>query len=295
MNCKTANNLDIIQILANYKVYPRIQKKAEARCFSPFRNETEPSFNVNVNKNVWYDFGEAMGGTVVDLIMKLNNCSIAGALDILRAKSFSFSQQTLPITNLEPSFNINKICKIQKPGLISYLHSRKIDVSVAKTYCKEIYHSYNTIKPHSPNATKQQYDNAIKPYYAIAILNDNGGYEIRNKYFKGCIGSKAITTINNGSGTLNLFEGFIDFLSYLTLYPELQKENFIITNSTALVKNTLELLPDYNTVKTFFDSDVSGLMATKLIQENCKKMFLNESLKFKNHKDVNDYLISLSR
>lgn len=295
MNCKTANKLDLLEILANYNVYPRVHSKSEARCLSPFRNETHPSFNVNVNKNVWYDFGEDKGGTVVDLIKNLHNCSIAESLNILREKSFSFSQQNLPITNLEPSFNIDKICKIQKPGLISYLHSRKIDVSIAKAYCKEIYHSYNTTKSHSSNATKLQCDNAIKPYYAIAILNDKGGYEIRNKYFKGCIGSKAITTIKNDSNTLNVFESFSDFLSYLTLLPNKKDEDFIITNSTSMAKNVIEFLPNYKQVNSYFDNDKPGLRATQLLEKECKNDFINQSLKFQNHKDVNEYLIHTLR
>lgn len=292
MNCKTANNLDIIEILANYNVHPRIQSKQEARCFSPFRNETEPSFNVNVNKNVWYDFGEDIGGTVVDLIMKLHNCSIAGALNILRENSFSFSQQNLPISNLKPSFNIQKICKIQKPGLISYLHSRKIDVSIARAYCEEIYHSYNTTKSHSTNATKLQCNNTIKPYYAIALLNDKGGYEIRNKYFKGCIGPKAITTIDNSSKTVNTFEGFTDFLSYVTMYPESQKENFIVTNSTALIMKSLVDYSKYEKIKSFFDNDQSGRKGTELLINHFGNKVEDCSSFYKNYKDMNQFLMA---
>lgn len=292
MNCKTANNLNIIEILANYNVHPRIQSKQEARCLSPFRNETEPSFHINTSKNVWYDFGEDIGGTVVDLIMKLHNCSIAGALEILREKSFSFSQQNRAISNLEPSFNIQKICKIQKPGLISYLHSRKIDVSIAKTYCKEIHHSYNTLTTYSNNITKQQYDNAAKSYYAIALLNDKDGYEIRNKYFKGCVGSKAITTINNNSTTVNTFEGFTDFLSYITIYPESQKENFIITNSTALIEKSLDYFSKYEKIKSFFDNDQSGRKATKILINSCGSKVEDCSSYYRDYKDMNQFLMA---
>ena len=175
------------------------------------------------------------------------------------------------------------------------MHERKIDVSLARKYCKELHYYVNTPKLQSDIATVSQNNKVIKPYYAIALKNDCGGYETRNKIFKNCLIVKAITTIDNGSKTLNLFEGFSDFLSYLTLIPPKTKENFIITNSTSIVKDTIELLPKYDLVKTFFDNDSSGIKATKLIQENCKKGFINESLKFKNHKDVNDYLISLRR
>ena len=77
--------------------------------------------------------------------------------------------------------------------------------------------------------------------------------------------------------------------------PQKANEDFIITNSTSLVKNTIEVLPNYTTVKTFFDNDDSGIKATKLIQANCKREFLNESLKFKKYNDVNDYLMAYRR
>jgi hypothetical protein len=34
---------------------------------SPFRNEATPSFKVNQSANLWYDFGEGKGGTVIVL------------------------------------------------------------------------------------------------------------------------------------------------------------------------------------------------------------------------------------
>tara|TARA_R110002012_G_scaffold279098_1_gene467001 strand:+ start:2764 stop:3672 length:909 start_codon:yes stop_codon:yes gene_type:complete len=296
-DCKTARNISIESVLSRLGLFPQRNLEKEAWYLSPFRSETKASFKVSKVLNRWYDHGEGCGGNVIDLVVLLKNCTVSEALGFLKeeSESFSFQQPEQSKRKAAKNYEIVNINNIKKPALISYLHSRKIDVSLAKKYCKELHYYMNTAKSQSDNAIVSQKHNAIKPYYAIAILNDKGGYEIRNKYFKGCIGAKAITTINNGSGTLNLFEGAIDFLSYLKLYPESKKENFIVTNSTALVKNTLEFLPSYDTVKTFFDLDISGVKATKLIQVNCKKEFINESLKFKNHKDVNDYLISLSR
>lgn len=116
-----------------------------------------------------------------------------------------------------------------------------------------------------------------------------------NKRYQNCLVTKAITTINNGSTTLNLFEGFIDFLSYLTLMPSKEKEDFIIINSTSIVHDAIEFLPNYNIVKTFFDNDHTGKKATALIEKNCTKDFENESLKFQKHNDVNDYLMAYNR
>lgn len=90
--------------------------------------------------------------------------------------------------------------------------------------------------------------NKKMPFFAIGFENDVGGYETRNKFFKGCQKAKAITTIINGSNTLNLFEGFLDFLSYLMLKPENEKEDFVIINSTSLVEEAIELLPKYKMI-----------------------------------------------
>ncbi|MCI5167144.1 MAG: hypothetical protein D3903_13875 [Candidatus Electrothrix sp. GM3_4] len=86
--------------------------------------------------------------------------------------------------------------------LISYLSERKIDIPTAKKYLVEIHYSLED-----------------KNYFTIGFKNDSDGYETRNSIFKGCLLKKDITTIQGekDSKTVFLFEGFLDFLSYLTL------------------------------------------------------------------------------
>src|SRR5690606_8950178 len=43
---------------------------------SPFRSDHNPSFKVNVKLNVWYDHGTGEGGTLLDLGVKMHNCSL---------------------------------------------------------------------------------------------------------------------------------------------------------------------------------------------------------------------------
>ncbi len=99
----------------------------------------------------------------------------------------------------EPAIQITTVTSLSGPALIDYLKELKIDIELAKLYCKEVKYSVND-----------------KPYYAIGFGNDIGGYVLRSKHFKGCT-SNAITHLKNGSGNCLLFEGFMDFLSYLTL------------------------------------------------------------------------------
>ena len=61
---------------------------------------------------------------------------------------------------------------------------------------------------------------------------------MRDKNFKGSFSPKDITTIKgvDGSKKLLLFEGFIDFLSYLTYIKRVSLDsNIIVLNSVGLV------------------------------------------------------------
>jgi hypothetical protein len=43
---------------------------------SPFRSERDASFKVNIKLNLWYDHGEGVGGTLLDLGPRLHSCTI---------------------------------------------------------------------------------------------------------------------------------------------------------------------------------------------------------------------------
>jgi len=283
MNCKTANNLDLVGVISKFGYAPKYFRGTDAWCTSPLRNEQVPSLKICTVKNVWFDHGEGKGGTVIDFVKALKNYSTKEALTYLSDTSFSFHQPKVlreDISKEETSvgFEIIKKQNLKNIALIDYLKSRSISLQVARIFCFELY-----------------YRNKGKNYFAIAFQNDSGGMELRNKYFKGCMGPKGIRTINNGSKNVNLFEGFIDYLSFLTLMPSKVNENFIITNSTSLIKKVHSKLNDYDMIKTFFDNDESGINATQVIQENCKHKFSNESEKFKKFKDFNDYLMNYKK
>ena len=42
--------------------------------YSPFRQESTPSFHINRRCNIWYDHGAAVGGGVLDLVRLCANC-----------------------------------------------------------------------------------------------------------------------------------------------------------------------------------------------------------------------------
>lgn len=54
---------------------------------SPLRKERTPSFSVRYDKGLWYDFGLGEGGTLLQLVMRLEGCSMAEAIRRLRKGS----------------------------------------------------------------------------------------------------------------------------------------------------------------------------------------------------------------
>lgn len=275
MNCKEAKLLSIISYLKRCGRIPIKTYGKYVMFNSPFRNEKTPSFKVDLEKNLWYDFGAGIGGTIIDLIMYLRNCSAKEALEILSNDSFLFHQHIKPVKK-ETQFSVIKLVEIENKNLLMYLEERKLNIDFVRQYCHQIHYTF---------------DNK-KEYYGIGFMNNLGSFEIRNKFFKGCYGRKYISTISNKSNTVCLFESWSDFLSYLTLKNEIPHEDFIVLNSTTLVKLTKELLQKYTTLKVFFDNDESGNTALKFIQDNAQHEVIDCSVHYSEYNDLNDYLQS---
>ena len=253
---------------------------------SPFRAEKTPSFKINPKLNTWYDFGAGFGGTILDLIMKLENKDTKEAVKRLKElagdtttsnNNFSFSPQQNTFNN--QSNNNNKIIDYKiKPlnnqALINYLKSRKIDCRASDGYLQEIYYKVND-----------------KNYFGLAFKNNSGGYEIRNKYFKGAVGTKDITTITGQKkkDEVVVFEGFMDFLSYLTIKPNTNKD-FIILNSVALVDKSIEVIKQYDDISLALDNDKAGDTATKKIIEHIPGA-KDVRKYYKNFKDLNEFIM----
>ena len=109
---------------------------------SPFREEKEPSFKVNPDRNLWYDFGLGKGGNIIALAQELYaSDSVPYLLDKIaqqalhvRPVSFSFRQQS----STQPSFQQLEVVPLSSPALYSYLQERGINTELAKRECKEV-------------------------------------------------------------------------------------------------------------------------------------------------------------
>ncbi|GAB1858325.1 toprim domain-containing protein [Flavobacteriaceae bacterium MHTCC 0001] len=276
LTCEKARNISIEKTLESLGCSPERKTKKEAWYKSPFRNETRASFKVDLTINRWYDHGMGKGGNVIDFIMTLKNCSTAEALNFLGSgqNSLFFHQQPNSILKDNNSaIEIIKIKRLENNALINYLASRAIDPQIARLFCKEIYYKVDD-----------------KTFFSIAFKNDLGGYEMRNKYFKGGIGQKTISHLNRNNVRVVLFEGFMDFLSYLTIYDTSNlEEDYLILNSVAFKDKIGDILSNYSEILICFDNDEAGKKATKYIRKNHTNS-MDCSIAYAQHKDLNAYL-----
>lgn len=92
MNCRQINNIPFGKVLAMQGYSPIKETAKELWYLSPFREERTPSFKVNIGSNTFFDFGEGIGGTIIDFWCRYQRCDVKTAICQL-SSSFSFPKQ----------------------------------------------------------------------------------------------------------------------------------------------------------------------------------------------------------
>ena len=301
MNAAQVKNIPIERVLSKLGFSPDDKKHQGNELWykSPFRDEKTASFKIDVRQNLWHDFGMGEGGSVIDLVMQLRNIDFKTALTVLVSE---FSEDNLaPLKTEKSVFQKNRelpqagkaqeifILKAVKDfpfseNLEKYIvQERGIDLKVASTFLKEI---------HFENSQTG------KSYFAVGLGNREGGYEIRNPFFKSTVPetTKSISWIKNGNACTKIlcFEGFMDFLSYATLFGTRATEDYLILNSVSHVQKGLEAIKNagYETIETFFDNDVAGQKATEVFKSEIANVKSQNAI-YAENEDLNAYLVNL--
>ena len=197
MNIKELKQLPIVDFLKMEGIEPVYTKGHDYWYLSPLREEKNPSFKVNRQKNIWYDHGIGKGGTLVDFGIIYFKCSIEDLLQLMAQLSVPFSfhppQQKGNLHIVQPSLAgekkenpeskiviVNSRPLVNK-SLLDYLQKRKIPQDIANRYCQEVdFLLYG------------------KKQTVIGFQNNAGGYELRSPNFKGSSSPKDITFIDQG-------------------------------------------------------------------------------------------------
>jgi hypothetical protein len=274
MTSNQANSISIRDFLLGMNIRPIKLKPYYGMYYSPFRGETVPSLKVDYRKNLWYDFGSGEGGTMVDLVMKLYRCTFHEAMKKLE------SGNTPPIIlPAKPDTQTDKtilrdVLPLTNGALIDYLSQRGIRTDTAQSQCLEVHYSIGK-----------------KSYYAIGFRNDAGGYELRNRYFKGSVSPKGVTTFVLPTDDCMIFEGFMDYLSYLTMSQQLKPEiDTVVLNSATHLKKAMNFLNTHRLVHAYLDNDPAGKQA---LSEICLEhsRVVDMSVNYQPYKDLNEYLV----
>ena len=253
------------------------RKGSEVWFHAPYRGDRTPSFCVNTKKNLWNDFGTGMGGDIFTLagLMINTNDFMAQAKYIGEVtnnpveRSAPPKYEPLPV---EPQFTDVEVKPLNHPALLGYLKERGIPSDIATANCVEIHYRLHD-----------------KNYFAVGFPNESGGYEIRNKFFKGSIPPKAVSLIKNGSMTVNVYEGFIDFLSGLTIGYGRTEDNLVL-NSVANREKAYKHLDGYDLIKCWLDNDKAGHQCLEALQKRYGEKVRDFSIVFRPCKDINEYL-----
>lgn len=290
MTIAEAKQLRIVDYLARLGHHPQSVKSNQYWYLSPLRGEHTPSFKVNDRLNEWYDFGAATGGDMVELgkhLYRTDNVSEVLAHIERYTNSTPIPGIRRAVIVPRPIENEMKqltVVALQHHALLSYLHSRRIDGNIGRIFCKEVH-----------------YELRKRRYFALAFGNMAGGYEVRNPYYKGCIKGKDISLVKHSHDKVQnrvcVFEGFMDFLSYLTLKQAGNEEvcidapcDYLVMNSVNNLKKVLVHLQAYPIIHCYLDNDLAGKKTAETIVGMYGECVHNEAHRYMEYKDLNDYL-----
>lgn len=257
-------------------------RSAKGVCFkSPFRADSNPSAIIFANTKLFHDIGTGDRMNLINFIMKLEGCTFDKAMQIVSDNAAAATPTTATVPTEEQAATAAKFeyRPLQNANLINYAQRRGISEKTAKKYLSECWKNGK--------------------YYYLAFRNDNGGYALRNdtksNFAKINDGKGGVTTINNQSDRVVIFEGFFDFLSWVEYMTangkQAQHFNTIVLNSCTNVAYILHTLETYAHIYLLLDNDKKGNdTAAKILNrypdtaQNLTPRMLADGIK-----DFNDY------
>lgn len=142
--------------------------------------------------------------------------------------------------------------KFTRRKLIEYAQTRAVSREVLEKYCEEVMY-------HVDSAPDRQ-------FFAIGFKNNSGGYVLRSSISKRCsssditmLGPDGMMTLSASSDKVIVFEGFMDFLSWITnVDQQTPQYDCCILNSVSNVAKALPWIMEHSSIAAFMDNDQAG-------------------------------------
>ncbi len=279
MKFSEAKEVKIIDYLELNGFTPLKIVGGKAWFFSLLRpKERTASFIINLQENTWHDYGTGEHGDIINLVSKLNNINVSDALELVGKASFTsyqpYEYKRIETVEDKGKITVHHLKEITHPALFRYIAKRKVALSFARKFLKEAHYSLYG-----------------RNYFALAFQNDLGGFELRNEHFKIGNSPKYCTTIQGADPSkINVFEGFMDFLSCCTYYKKIPKHKTVVLNSLSFLPRIELLLVEAEDVNLYLDNDTAGRTATEKMISRCRKVTDWSPVLYPDHKDFNDFL-----
>ena len=272
--------IPLADFLARLGYEPVRRSGNELWYLAPYRGERTPSFRVNVAKQLWYDFGLGKGGDIFTLAGELLQSDdfrtqakfIAEAANMTVA---GWEKPTYLPKLIEPVFEDVEVAPLLRSPLTEYLSERGIPYAIASRHCCRL-----------------NYGVRGKRYFAVGFPNMASGYEVRSRFFKGCVPPKSVSLVKSEDTPSNeclVFEGFMDFLSAETLQVT-GNADCLVLNSVANVGKAMGLLDGYGRIGCFLDRDEAGRRTLDALARRYGARVTDRSSLYDGCKDLNEYL-----
>jgi len=278
--------VSIVDLLARLGFHPLPRHGKEKTYRSMLRDDDNtPSFSVNDALGVWYDHGTGKGGNIIDFGLAfwktINLQEVVQKINEVCEQAILLPREDRrPRTPVKmPFYKVEELKPIgTHVAITNYLKSRGV-FEVAKNFLKEVYYFIQDDK------------GGGKHYFAAGWKNEHGGWEVRNRYFKGCIGHKGITFIDGHPKNVAVFEGYLDYLSWKTENPSAD-QSIIVLNSLAMIRTAVGKAKAFSSIDVYFDKDKQGIQHTRELIRSLPYA-TDRSKAYDGFNDYNDKLKSL--
>ena len=260
-------SISIVEIMAY--MGKRLEHDRRGMYYSPFRDEDTPSFHIDLPTNRWYDFGASEGGGLFEFVCKVAGCSRGEVYEWL--SSFRNMVPECEYKAVEATVKKEKVSRViidsvsetfTRRKLIEYAESRAVPKDVLERYCDEVIYHIDGMPD--------------RKFFAIGFRNNGGGYVLRSSVAKKCSTGDMTTLGPDGKMTdkitgdkVIVFEGFMDFLSWISHVKQVNPEHdCCILNSVANIGRALPWITSHSSIAAFMDNDKAGRDTLQKIIDN---------------------------
>lgn len=289
MRADQARQIPIQTFLERAGIQPaKVAKQGRELWYSsPIRDgDKTPSFKVDTVRNLWFDHGMARGGNVIDLVIEMRRVTVKEALAILESGFGGSFPAARPLADKTPagekekdagsSFKVLDTRPVTHRALLDYVDGRAIPRKLVARYLKEVRFA--------PAESRKQ-------FFAVGFPSGDG-FDVRSAVFKGFAGTgKDISKLAfAGKGTVAVFEGAFDFLSWLA-WRGIEEPDcaVIVMHSTALRRRALDAITEhgFGRVLLYLDSDDAGRSTAAYFKSELgNRNVVDGSAQYARHKDL---------